>query len=96
MDKLAQEFEAVGFYLTGHPLDDYMKPLQKLGVETNASFRDKVLTKGATAAKRELEKLGFTTEYKNLLPSPIGVVYGLDPGAGTMAPKGSKVIIRLA
>ncbi len=51
MDKLAQEFEAVGFYLSGHPLDDYMKPLAKLGIETWASFREKALTKGATAAK---------------------------------------------
>jgi DNA polymerase-3 subunit alpha len=51
MDKLAQEFEAVGFYLSGHPLDDYMKPLQKLGVDTWASFREKALTKGASAAK---------------------------------------------
>jgi len=51
MDKLAQEFEAVGFYLSGHPLDDYVKPLAKLGVDTWASFQDKVRTKGATAAK---------------------------------------------
>jgi DNA polymerase III subunit alpha len=51
MEKLAQEFEAVGFYLSGHPLDDYVKPLAKLGVETWASFHDKALTKGATAAK---------------------------------------------
>jgi DNA polymerase-3 subunit alpha len=51
MEKLAQEFEAVGFYLSGHPLDDYVKPLAKLGVETWASFRDKALTKGAAAAK---------------------------------------------
>ena len=29
MDRLAQEFEAVGFYLSGHPLDDYMTPLAK-------------------------------------------------------------------
>ena len=48
MDKLAQEFEAVGFYLSGHPLDDYMKPLSKLGVDTWAAFHDKALTKGAT------------------------------------------------
>ncbi len=46
MDKLAQEFEAVGFYLSGHPLDDYMRPLQKLGVDTWASFHEKALTKG--------------------------------------------------
>ncbi len=51
MDKLAQEFEAVGFYLSGHPLDDYMKPLQKLSVDTYASFHEKALTKGARAAK---------------------------------------------
>ena len=51
MDKLAQEFEAVGFYLSGHPLDDYMKPLAKLGVETYASFHEKALTKGARAAR---------------------------------------------
>ncbi len=51
MEKLAQEFEAVGFYLSGHPLDDYMKPLARMGVESWAQFRTKVLTKGATAAK---------------------------------------------
>src|SRR5262249_29742641 len=41
MERLAQEFEAVGFYLSGHPLDDYMKPLAKLGVDTWASFHEK-------------------------------------------------------
>ena len=51
MDRLAQEFEAVGFYLSGHPLDDYMKPLAKLGVDTYAAFYEKALTKGARAAK---------------------------------------------
>ncbi|MBC8038029.1 MAG: DNA polymerase III subunit alpha, partial [Rhizobiales bacterium] len=51
MERLAQEFEAVGFYLSGHPLDDYVKPLAKLGVETWASFHEKALTRGATAAK---------------------------------------------
>jgi DNA polymerase-3 subunit alpha len=51
MDRLAQEFEAVGFYLSGHPLDDYMKPLQKLSVDTWQGFHEKALTKGARAAK---------------------------------------------
>jgi DNA polymerase-3 subunit alpha len=51
MEKLANELEAVGFYLSGHPLDDYLKPLARLGIETWASFRDKALNKGATAAK---------------------------------------------
>ena len=51
IERLNAEFEAVGFYFSGHPLDDYMKPLEKLGVETWASFHEKALTKGATAAK---------------------------------------------
>ena len=51
MERLANEFEAVGFYLSGHPLDDYMSRLTRLGVDTWTSFHDKALTKGATAAK---------------------------------------------
>ena len=51
MDRLAHEFEAVGFYLSGHPLDDYLPRLARLGIDTYASFHDKALTKGASAAK---------------------------------------------
>jgi DNA polymerase III subunit alpha len=51
IERLNAEFEAVGFYFSGHPLDEYMKPLEKLGVESWASFHDKALTKGAIAAK---------------------------------------------
>jgi DNA polymerase-3 subunit alpha len=50
MEKLGQEFEAVGFYVSGHPLDDYMSALPRLGAETWAAFREKAL-KGATAAR---------------------------------------------
>ena len=59
MERLGHEFEAVGFYLTGHPLDEYAKPLARLGVESWASFQEKALTKGATAAK-----LAGTITYK--------------------------------
>ncbi len=51
MERLANELEAVGFYLSGHPLDDYMKPLSRIGIETWSAFRNKALTKGASAAK---------------------------------------------
>ena len=37
-DRLAREFEAVGFFLTGHPLDDYQDVLQALGAETWVEF----------------------------------------------------------
>ena len=35
-ERLAQEHQAIGFYLSGHPLDDYMSALRKKGVETLA------------------------------------------------------------
>jgi DNA polymerase-3 subunit alpha len=51
MERLAQEFEAVGFYLSGHPLDEYAKVLNRMGVENYASFVEKVQSRGASAAK---------------------------------------------
>ena len=38
MDRLEKEFEAVGFYLSGHPLDEYASVLESMGVQTYASF----------------------------------------------------------
>jgi DNA polymerase-3 subunit alpha len=40
-DKLSKEFDAVGFFLTGHPLDDYTDVLKSLGVETWTEFAAK-------------------------------------------------------
>ena len=59
MERLGHEFDAVGFYLSGHPLDEYAKPLARLGVESWAAFQEKVRTKGASAAK-----LAGTITYK--------------------------------
>ncbi|OYX24804.1 MAG: DNA polymerase III subunit alpha [Rhodobacterales bacterium 32-66-7] len=36
VERLAQEHQAVGFYLSGHPLDDYMSVLRRQKVETLA------------------------------------------------------------
>ena len=33
-ERLTEEFKAVGFYLSGHPLDDYMAALRRKGVKT--------------------------------------------------------------
>ena len=41
IDRLSHEFEAVGFFLTGHPLDDYKDVLEALGAETWADFAAK-------------------------------------------------------
>jgi DNA polymerase-3 subunit alpha len=40
-DRLSKEFEAVGFFLTGHPLDDYREVLEALGVEPWIDFAAK-------------------------------------------------------
>ena len=37
-ERLAEEHAAVGFYLSGHPLDDYMGPLTRQGVLTYAAL----------------------------------------------------------
>ncbi len=36
VERLAQEHQAIGFYLSGHPLDDYMSALKRQNVETLA------------------------------------------------------------
>ncbi|KNG94924.1 DNA polymerase III subunit alpha [Pseudaestuariivita atlantica] len=40
-ERLGEEFKAVGFYLTGHPLDDYLGPLKRKGVLTLDDVRAK-------------------------------------------------------
>jgi DNA polymerase-3 subunit alpha len=37
-ERLAQEHQAIGFYLSGHPLDDYMGPLRRQKVMTLAEL----------------------------------------------------------
>jgi DNA polymerase-3 subunit alpha len=44
-DRLSREFDAVGFFLTGHPLDDYKEILQGLGAETWTDFAAKARTR---------------------------------------------------
>jgi DNA polymerase-3 subunit alpha len=51
MERLANEFDAVGFYLSGHPLEGYGKALARLGVESHAGFVEKVKAAGASAAR---------------------------------------------
>jgi DNA polymerase III subunit alpha len=52
-EKLAEEFKAIGFYLSGHPLDQYQSVLGKLGAQPFAVFEQKVgpvATSGKLAA----------------------------------------------
>ncbi len=51
MERLTAEFEAVGFYISGHPLDEYMKPLSAINVESWTDFSNKAKSKGIRAGK---------------------------------------------
>jgi DNA polymerase III subunit alpha len=50
MERLSREFDAVGFYLSGHPLDSYERILNKLGVKRYADF-ELMTERGATSGQ---------------------------------------------
>ena len=49
-ERLRREYEAVGFFLSGHPLDDYAAALKKLRVQSWAEF-SRAVKMGATAGR---------------------------------------------
>jgi DNA polymerase-3 subunit alpha len=49
-ERLRREYDAIGFFLSGHPLDDYANALKRLRVQSWAEFSRAVKT-GATAGK---------------------------------------------
>jgi len=57
MERLNEEFNAVGFYISGHPLDDYAKAMKQTGVVTyaellaNSSQAEKIA--GTVAARQD-------------------------------------------
>ncbi len=61
MDQLKQEFDAIGFYLSGHPLDSWESTLDKAGVRSSAGYLANLglsesagLLAGTVMGKREL------------------------------------------
>ncbi len=50
MVRLSQEFDAIGFYLSGHPLDQYARALKKLGVRSYAEF-EAMTERGVTESR---------------------------------------------
>ncbi|HEV7873702.1 MAG TPA: DNA polymerase III subunit alpha, partial [Enterovirga sp.] len=50
-ERLRKEYEAVGFFLTGHPLDEYTEILPKLRVQRWSEFCRAVKNSGATVGR---------------------------------------------
>jgi len=49
-EKLQKEYDAIGFFLSGHPLDDYATALKRLRIQSWAEFT-RAVKSGATAGK---------------------------------------------
>lgn len=50
-DRLREEFEAIGFHLTAHPLEPYGEVLERMGVVTFAEAEERALNDGASVFK---------------------------------------------
>jgi len=51
MERLRNEFEALGFYLSAHPLDAYGRTLERLGVARSAAIAERLTAGGSTRVK---------------------------------------------
>jgi DNA polymerase-3 subunit alpha len=50
-ERLEEEHKAIGFYLSGHPLDDYLPALKRKGVMTLEALREKAEQEGAALGR---------------------------------------------
>ncbi|MFK8251566.1 DNA polymerase III subunit alpha [Ancylobacter terrae] len=77
MDRLQREYAAIGFFLTGHPLDDYGKALEKLRVQRWADF-DRAVRAGASVGRLAATVLS-RQERRTKTGTKMGIVALSDP-----------------
>jgi len=76
-ERLRREYEAVGFFLSGHPLDDYAAVLKKLRVQPWAEFA-RAVKAGATAG-RVAATVVSRQERRTRTGSKMGIIGLSDP-----------------
>jgi DNA polymerase-3 subunit alpha len=76
-DRLQREYEAVGFFLTGHPLDDYAAALKRMQVKSWNEFSREV--KAGVTAGRTAATVVSRTERRTKTGSKMGIVGLSDP-----------------
>ena len=76
-ERLQREYEAVGFFLSGHPLDDYAAALKRLRVQSWAEFARAV--KGGAGAGRVAGTVVARTERRTKTGSKMGIIGLSDP-----------------
>jgi DNA polymerase III subunit alpha len=76
-DRLQREYDAVGYFLTGHPLDDYGAALKRLRVQSWAEFARAV--KAGASAGRVAGTVVARTERRTKTGSKMGIIGLSDP-----------------
>jgi DNA polymerase-3 subunit alpha len=76
-DRLQKEFDAIGFFLSGHPLDDYASALKLLRVQSWAEFARAV--KSGASAGRVAGTVVARTERRTRTGSKMGIIGLSDP-----------------
>src|SRR5579862_1331993 len=76
-ERLQKEFDAIGFFLTGHPLDDYAVALKRLRVQSWAEFARAV--KAGAGGGRVAGTVVSRTERRTRNGSKMGIIGLSDP-----------------
>jgi DNA polymerase-3 subunit alpha len=76
-ERLQKEFDAIGFFLTGHPLDDYTATLKRMRVQSWAEFA-RAVRSGANAG-RVAGTVVARTERRTRTGSKMGIIGLSDP-----------------
>jgi DNA polymerase III subunit alpha len=76
-ERLQREYDAVGFFLSGHPLDDYAAALKRLRVQSWAEFARAV--KAGAGAGRVAGTVVARTERRTRTGSKMGIIGLSDP-----------------
>jgi DNA polymerase III subunit alpha len=76
-ERLQREYEAVGFFLSGHPLDDYAAVLRRLRVQSWVEFSRAV--KAGASAGRVAGTVVARTERRTKSGSKMGIIGLSDP-----------------
>jgi DNA polymerase-3 subunit alpha len=77
-ERLRREHDAVGFFLSGHPLDDYEHVLKRLRVQRFADFAQTVRANGTGVAKVAVSVID-KSERRTKSGSKMGIVQLSDP-----------------
>jgi DNA polymerase-3 subunit alpha len=76
-ERLQKEFDAIGFFLTGHPLDDYAPALKRMRVQSWAEFARAV--RAGASAGRVAGTVVARTERRTRTGSKMGIIGLSDP-----------------